>query len=1169
MFKPSKSVDDLSLPYPIHDVRPERRARSSSPVKNRRSLPAGFLDMNLPSLPVANHGDLSSLSGSSTPPNLTSDQLRALSNSPISKKLHITSNATSNKYCIPIPFTLQLPPKLSPKNQPVQTPPRTYKSSPNSSPLSKKSTASPRQVRLVYTGSGYEKIDTDSEDDAFGVNGSPRSRPPPLVKDNQTKASKLMFKTNLMSQDELSIIEEVSNCGSSRNSSVKLAKTEKTLPPKPGSLKRSPTRKPPPTLVEPVESVPPYVQKKPVSQQTVESIPPYVNQRGPADINQRSVQSRPEILKPVPTPASNRHSIASFPVQTAPYPVQAAPYPAKEIGNSKETSIKGTLIPKGYYEDHTKNNHTSVPINDGRNVLKIHKRTFSDESQVSSVSSFSSVGDFMNLCNNPSVRSTRHDINTMTRGSVQEQRMRAAQPALRAPQQTTHNVAVFGNLKTLHQPLALAHSQKAHVARIASNASDASSSSTLSGSSQSSWNSLQKSVDISLEESIHSPHTEEFVFIKEKSAPGDLVGETSPLRLSRSKTLSRTSNTSRKSRSPRKSSGESCSTTSSASEVVEKAVVINKSSVEQKHVPAAIIQTSKPEDSDNEGAGKRFSFPNSEDNITNAEDIKRAVRNSNSFKSHKSRFSHISANGQIEIPDLSDKSVAGSYTTGVSTCSYNGTTFDDLPSEAETSESSVSNSTNGNKLEPIGVPTRASKQLLKDQFRLMHNDDDSDTDIESNFYSASVGSKSTPNLSLNQFTYDNKATDNQIKKAPAPPTSSPVRHRRNKSMFNFNFNHENFEVITPASHNKSKSIDAVQLLNNPAPKKIEASSPEKLNIVVAEPPKKVDYAVDFKESAFTDESARIPSSTPTVHEIYNVSIDQPGNVAPKEAYLQVNRKVIHSINNSEMYTPGVKDTISQHKQISPKRKSRSGTTLSRTRNVSSKSARLTASDARLTASDASSVIIDLTEDEYDKYTILRNNSVLSYRSVTEKTKEGKEVEVVLVDEDDSNKMRDDLSSIYSKYQTSWGVSRSDSTASHSSTRSYESGTSYNSGASFKALQVKQRPATVEIYKQMQALRGPVNMPRKMNGHSITSNGSSNSSANSASYNSKRILMPSAIKTPNPKTANLSSSKSQPNLLSLNKSPYPNTRESNYFDYSNGDNYDFNSFMKQRTVSKPN
>ncbi|GEQ67133.1 hypothetical protein JCM33374_g796 [Metschnikowia sp. JCM 33374] len=51
--------------------------------------------------------------------------------------------------------------------------------------------------------------------------------------------------------------------------------------------------------------------------------------------------------------------------------------------------------------------------------------------------------------------------------------------------------------------------------------------------------------------------------------------------------------------------------------------------------------------------------------------------------------------------------------------------------------------------------------------------------------------------------------------------------------------------------------------------------------------------------------------------------------------------------------------------------------------------------------------------------ISRNESTTSYKSTIEKTKDGKNVEVVLVEEDEECDDRDDLSSIYSRYMTNW------------------------------------------------------------------------------------------------------------------------------------------------------
>ncbi|GEQ69268.1 hypothetical protein JCM33374_g2939 [Metschnikowia sp. JCM 33374] len=83
---------------------------------------------------------------------------------------------------------------------------------------------------------------------------------------------------------------------------------------------------------------------------------------------------------------------------------------------------------------------------------------------------------------------------------------------------------------------------------------------------------------------------------------------------------------------------------------------------------------------------------------------------------------------------------------------------------------------------------------------------------------------------------------------------------------------------------------------------------------------------------------------------------------------------------------------------------------------SSKTGRATESTA---PTENDNIVIDLTEEKYDICMISRNESTTSYKSTIEKTKDGKNVEVVLVEEDEECDDRDDLSSIYSWYMTNW------------------------------------------------------------------------------------------------------------------------------------------------------
>ena len=179
------------------------------------------------------------------------ERLKQAAKSPIAKRLHIiasNSNSPNNggKYTIPIPFTLKLPPKLSSVNTTRETsaassvvssphgsragsPTRSMESSRSNSPSKTK------QSKLVFTRNGYEKVDLSLDSDSDIENSllnmsllyqddlnkrialSKRTVPPPSVSTNNSKfASKVFLSRNT---DELSIIEEVSNCGS-RHSSV-------------------------------------------------------------------------------------------------------------------------------------------------------------------------------------------------------------------------------------------------------------------------------------------------------------------------------------------------------------------------------------------------------------------------------------------------------------------------------------------------------------------------------------------------------------------------------------------------------------------------------------------------------------------------------------------------------------------------------------------------------------------------------------------------------------------------------------------------------------------------------------------------------------------------------------------------------------------------------------
>lgn len=106
-------------------------------------------------------------------------------------------------------------------------------------------------------------------------------------------------------------------------------------------------------------------------------------------------------------------------------------------------------------------------------------------------------------------------------------------------------------------------------------------------------------------------------------------------------------------------------------------------------------------ESDNEGAGTRFNFPAGSGNITNSKELKQNITPSSSRRSSAYMAQYKSPSGQIEIPDLDDKSVTGRYSILKSSCSFNGTTFNDI--NCENSEDSGIDSGDSSKLEPIGI----------------------------------------------------------------------------------------------------------------------------------------------------------------------------------------------------------------------------------------------------------------------------------------------------------------------------------------------------------------------------------------------------------------------------------------------------------------------------------
>ncbi|KAK6204327.1 uncharacterized protein RJT21DRAFT_6191 [Scheffersomyces amazonensis] len=945
------SKDDLSL-LRKPDNNDQQRARSNSPVKQRRSmfLPETF---EKPYIPYTNKFDA----------NLSPEQLLMLSKSPISKKLHITSTTPKSKYVIPVPFTLQLPPKLSPKNlENIRA------SSPDRNSLRSRS---PHKVRttLIYTANGYNKLDSDPDDDqgyseeeiinriALPRRPIVKASPPPVVTNN-TKSSKIVAKSNYDPHDELSIIEEVSTAATSRQSSLA---SEKTLPPIPNTDPQS-------TDVAP--SVPEKDQK-------TDPTPKYTN------------------IKIISNPES------SSPKRRPPPPLQLQK-PETEIETEslhpEVPSVVVNCIPKVPIEDNLRKVHKSNAPTEADNVnLKISKRTFSDESHVSSVSSFSSVGDFMNFSR---FATTRKD-NTMSPTpfkAIQDNRNRNTQITQVLDKGKGNN-------------------------RIVSNVSQT------SNGSNDSWESIQESIDISISE--YSMYSSKSIIERLKASANEKDVATTTTEV----TLIRDNN------EDQEDSSDEQLETEPLTPITPTMNTTTNSNNERLQL-----------DKDNGGAGKGFNFPNNSYNITNSPEIKNKNR-SNSIRSERSRFSFISRDGHIEIPDLTTQSISDTYSSKKSVSSYDGiSNGSSAPTEYSVTD-------------PIAINVKPMNEY------------------NHNFAADMRLSKSTP-WSLNE----NIQTQ-------TPNSTSPVRHTRHKSMHNIDFeiNSQTSTSTSLSKHSRSRSMDLLSTFSsvpmlqkavmqpNPQTIQVQIQEPKQalqeqqepqqalpeqqeeqgLSIQIEEPPLQVRYEVDFKD-ATSHEDSRFNDNRLRAFDYKD--IEQVTN--------QLKKTSIDNNHNNNNKIPHRSPSIS---------------------------------------SDTESVLIDLTDEEYDVTMINRNNSTTSYRSIIEKTKEGKPIEVVLVEDEDDT----DLLSIYSKYRNNAfigigrnaSISSTTSSTTSSSNGSLFSSASYDSVESTKQLKVVPSNLLKNKLRQINAstTRGTVieDISKKRSNINL----STNSSNTSTSYTSRRIKPP--------------------------------------------------------------
>lgn len=1091
-----KSKDDLSLTArpPTQD---ERRTRSSSPVKNRKHLPTDFYD---------DDNDIWSINSNSF-----NDQVKSLSSSPIANKLHISTSPGRSKYVIPIPFQLKLPPKLSSANQsndnsrlssPVATPMGSRASSPSRSVSPKQKQ---KQVRLVYTGNGYEKLETsDEEEDASYENEN-------LLQ----QKIKMSPKVNLgfvkrHAADELSVINEGSET-SSRQSTLKrngysVGEDSQPFPPSPVNSQIT-------------------VQSSLASPATIKSSPKSEIVNNPNDATAVNSHQHPLL---------HIHHEAQFHYQQNPMYLQNHNHHNNHNNNMRKTGNES------YHQ--WREMEYSQPLS-GKSIAS---RSVSD----SLISSFGTMGSSIKYSNNqhkgPVVgrtgvimnhkKETLRDASNSSQRSTSSSASRSSWNSVQESVNLTRREEEFNNKQvetdTLDQDfdapvyLGLEKSQS-----MKSNNTLASLECRLLYS-----DSNESSLDVDLESS--------------KSVPS--IEATLPLSVSRAATkkyspspdLDELSNL----EPPSITELVPASPATSAMDDLESVIdgYYNDTTNIESDAEAPDLDVSKVSDgSFNEGAGKRFSFPNSMKNVTNSDIAKQKARSDHSSIAN-SRRSFVDDEGQIEIPDLESLALKPKRT------SYDFNSDYDFGSQYTGSSKSITKSATCSALEPLGVPSREAREFAKSQFNVLHPGEDSDTDIED--IKSIRSSKSTPSLNLNseQFASSNKTVtqsapletkQSTVIQTPVKSSQPPFRqgrHARHKSMFNFDFNLK--ELTLKLTRSKSLPdipnddvIAATSGLTGTSPAENNSEmlhgSEASDEIIVAEPPAPVTYAVDFKDN----QNIKSVSDDEAFHKKYN--------------YVEINR------------------TLSKLNQASVKRSLpvSNGSASNASSYQSSRSFNSNSTRGTL-ASETESVIIDLTEDKFEVFTVQRNDTVTSYKSVTEKTKDGKPIDVVLVEDEDDDR---DLASLYSKYRNCW-VARSNSTTSSAS--NFSSIASFESGASGK-LVVKPSISTNSIPTRKNVLLN-AGVPSSKSANSIRR------------YQSARIQVPiqaskNSLRAPPKLPAKLIKRMDQlaqrrnqylavnggDKKLDKSLPPSPSSTMSslqNNFDYESG--YSFHSYMEQNEIA---
>lgn len=899
-----------------------------------------------------------------------------------------------------------------------------------------------------------------------------------------------------MPLDQLSMIEEASNAGSSRASSTRLkqlpllpkarqndqlvisAPVEPTTPTSPTSQKiRNTLRKPPPELELPrpvsVSASKPHLDlippPPPPIQLPTSVSAPLLSQRKAEESSADSSFNYPRKLETrVVTESPRRHPDAF----SSHGDINVFPTTPEPLGQGEKQLFQKSVEPAAPEQTpaslpHSHACHHNLNLGED-SYLKIYKRSFSDESKVSSVSSFSSVGDALNMSQEP---------------------MRVFNRNQNAP---STNITNYRHVPT-------------RGASFASSKSD---------SSQSSWDSIQKSVDFSLRDSASAS---ERLSLSSKSVSSrstrktskelpsppeelELEGDSLDEKFEVPRELNITKKASDASTVPVKQDDNNVA--------IQKSTSTSELSETDNEENEETEESSNSLDDGNSGVGRGFSFPNDMSNITNSDEARKRLLQQRLMNKPTLRNRSTRRSQQIEIPNVDDLDSILSYRTLESR--HNGVSFNDLQKLKNEGHEKEDTSD----IEPLGVPSLAAKKHFTEMYG-QTSCSESDSSFEKTNFKPSKPLCSPPKLMPTSTSLGAIAS-----------RKSPIRHARHRLMYNFDFA-DLYNEPSPQNsicngkqfnkHKASKSISAplevpmtppspveeeeTKEAQKAAPATQEEEDEQPLNIVVAEPPKRVQYAVDFRDAS----SSKKPESAPF------------GNNFGAEYYHQ-------NVRSSPSRNSIRPSSVHSH-QISGSSQSKFSDSL------------VTARETISTApTDTDSITIDLTKEDYNVCMIKRNDSTLSYRSVIEK-RDGRPVEIVLVEEDEENatmtkpprEERDDLLSIYSRYMSDWDRQRkpvkkasirlSVSEASERSWSNSETGFQVKTQARESGRQMRKATMpNLEQFRNNDKLEGSIG---------------------------KRIQLTPKLSSRNAPIANGS------------------YRGDNHFDYNGTEKYDFESFMQQK------